>query len=112
MGVIYYCWFSLVFVGFGIMKVKYVKEKKPYLKKKKLYELAKQHCSDIPKLRDCEYRFHRGSEWLKWNSSEESEDGWITWSLFRTGAHVSLEKVLHLEAEFKATTIERKVFYL
>ena len=48
-----------------------------YLKKTKLYELAKTLMPDIPSMRNCEYRFYRGSEWLKWLSGEECEDGWI-----------------------------------
>lgn len=40
-----------------------------YLKKKKLYELAKELLKDkeIPLMKDCEYKFGRGSEWLRFS---------------------------------------------
>ena len=79
----------------------------PYLKKTKMYNIAQQLCKDVPKLKDCEYKFYRGMEWLKWYTDEECEDGWIEWSLCRTGYFISLNKEQHLESEFKAVTLSR-----
>lgn len=84
----------------------------PYLKKTKMYNLANQLCEAVPKLKDCRYKFHRGTEWLKWYTDEECEDGYIEWVLCRIGYHISLEKVQHLESEFKAVTLSRKTIYL
>lgn len=41
-----------------------------YLKKKKMYELAVANLGlfDVPKCRDCFYRFHGGFEWLKFST--------------------------------------------
>ena len=81
-----------------------------YLKKTKMHELAKALCPDVPSLRTCEYKFYHGSEWLKWNTGEECEDGWISYELYNCRAYYSLAKVQHLESEFKAVTLDRKVF--
>ena len=37
-----------------------------YLKKKKLYEIVKKLLADkkLPPLKNCEYKFYRGAEWL------------------------------------------------
>ena len=60
-----------------------------YLKKKKLYELTKELLKDkeIPLMKDCEYRFHRGLEWLNFSGvgddchhyriSSQSAGNWV-----------------------------------
>lgn len=77
-----------------------------------MFELAKKICFDIPKMKECEYKFYRGSEWLIWFANEDCEDGYISWEIYRTGYFVSLNKIQHLESEFKAVTLERKTYYL
>lgn len=46
-----------------------------YLKKKKLYELTKELLKDkrIPLMKDCEYRFCRGAEWLHFSGSGDDK---------------------------------------
>ena len=43
-----------------------------YLKKTKMYNIAKSvfDILDMPVLKDCEYRFYRGTEWLRFSSAE------------------------------------------
>ena len=77
-----------------------------------MYNLAQQLCEDIPKLKHCKYSFYRGSEWLKWNADEECEDGWLEWKLYKMGNLLSLEKVQHLESEFKAISVRKVCFNL
>lgn len=85
-----------------------------YLGKKKLHQMA---CYDAPSdgkppiMKNCEYKFYRGSEWLKWVSTEECEDGWIEWQLYNCKAYYSLEKVQHLESEFRAVSLYRMLIY-
>lgn len=76
-----------------------------------MHELAKSLCPDVPPMRECEYKFYRGSEWLKWMCDEECEDGWISFELCNDKSYYSLEKVHHFESEFKAVTLDRKVFF-
>ena len=43
-----------------------------YLKKKKLYELVKngmRYPDDLPKMKDCTYRFFSGFEWLSFTGA-------------------------------------------
>lgn len=87
-------------------------ERLSYLKKTKMHCLAQQLCEDVSIMKDCKYLFYRGCEWLKWNSDEECEDGWLEWKLYRIGNFLSLEKVQHLESEFKAITVKRECFNL
>ena len=51
-----------------------------YLGKKKLYErmqeLSSQIGCEIPKMKDCEYKFYRGDEWLKWEYYEKDRNGY------------------------------------
>lgn len=81
-----------------------------YLKKTKMHELAKSLVPDIPPVRKCEYKFYRGSEWLTWYPGEECNDGWIEYRLYSCRSYYSLDKVQHLESEFKEVTLDRKVF--
>lgn len=81
-----------------------------YLKKTKMHDLAKSLMADVPPVRDCEYKFYRGSEWLKWTSDEECGDGWIRFELYVCKSYYSLEKVQYLESEFKSVVLDRKVF--
>ena len=89
--------------------------KVPYLKKTKLFEFAKEICPDAPKkMKDCEYKFYRGTEWLKWSSTEDAPDGdgWIKWEICKMGYRVSLNKEQHLESEFAIKNLERRNFWL
>lgn len=44
-----------------------------YLKKKKMYEVAKYfHGDDMPKMIDCRYRFHGGWEWLDFTLNDNT----------------------------------------
>ena len=83
-----------------------------YLGKKKMYEMA---CSispcKLPLMKNCEYKFYRGSEWLKWLSDEECDDGWIQWELYVCKAYYSLEKVQYLESANKAISLSRAFSY-
>lgn len=87
-----------------------MKKKVDYLKKTKMHELAKTLCPDVPALRYCEYKFYRGSEWLKWCADEECEDGYIGFELYNCPGYHSLDKVQYLDSEFKAVGLERKVY--
>ena len=81
-----------------------------YLKKKKMHSIAQELCYEkVPALKDCEYKFYRGSEWLKWFADEECEDGYIQWEFYCCRSYYSFEKVQHLESENKAVTLERYV---
>ena len=89
--------------------------KVPYLKKTKMFEFAKKICSEPPKkMKDCEYKFYRGSEWLIWYSDEPAPDGdgWLKWEMYKMGYYVSLNLIQSLESEFKSVTLERKHFHL
>ena len=81
-----------------------------YLKKTKMHKLACELRDDVPMLKDCEYKFYRGSEWLKWYADEECDDGYIQWELYVCKTYCSLSKVQHLESEFKAITLGRQIF--
>lgn len=80
-----------------------------YLKKKKMYELAVSICPDVPALKDCEYKFYRGSEWLQWCSDEDCEDGYIGFKLFHCASYHSLDKLQYLGSESKVLQLDRKV---
>ena len=78
-----------------------------YLKKSKMYELACCLTSDVPKMKYCEYKFYRGSEWLEWYTGECCDDGYISCQIYRCRSFVSFERIQHLDSEFKAVTLKR-----
>ena len=83
-----------------------------YLKKSKMYQLACSLTPDVPKMKYCEYKFHRGSEWVEWYTGEYCDDGYILCQIYRRRSFVSFERIQHLDSEFKAVTLERFIYDL
>ena len=79
--------------------------KRPYLRKMKMYTLAKYLCRDISLMKDCEYSFYRGSEWLEWDSKKQDDEGRNEWKLYISGNTVLLEKKKYLYGEEKYVTL-------
>lgn len=77
-----------------------------YLKKNKMYDLARYLFSDIPCMRKCEYKKYRGLEWLKW-FGEYVEDGFTEYRLCVQGSYFSFEKVQYLDSASKCVILER-----
>lgn len=66
-----------------------------YLKKKKMYELAKIFIGDkVPIMKECGYKFYSGYETLSFNIYQESEDRIISYEF----TSLSLGKWIHIEA--------------
>lgn len=58
-----------------------------YLKKTKMYEIAKSlGLHDMPKLKDCNYSFSHGAEWLTFSNSEY----YVKLSVLFAGAWIKL----------------------
>lgn len=78
-----------------------------YLKKKKLFEIAKSLIafeSDL-KLKDCAYRFYRGTEWLRLY-----DDSYIyELCAMYGGKYLSLEKFYYNEKSDNRIIVERSV---
>lgn len=80
-----------------------------YLKKTKMYDLAKFLYPGIPGIRKCEYKKFNGFEWLNWTDIDDDAlgDGWIEYSLCCHGSYFSFEKLHHFESCFKCRTVYR-----
>ncbi|MBQ7776404.1 MAG: hypothetical protein IJ379_10850 [Lachnospiraceae bacterium] len=78
-----------------------------YLKKAKMFELLQMLIVDKDcslKLKYCEYKFYRGSEWLKFCN----DDG-IIFSLYHKGVGVSLD-LSYLDGYDREISIDRLTF--
>lgn len=77
-----------------------------YLKKKKMFELAKRlfdlDC-DV-KLCDCEYRFHRGSEWLTLH-----DDTYCYQIYARSGGNYLTTEIFFYDDDWNRVEISRKI---
>lgn len=77
-----------------------------YLKKTKMHELAKKIFTldcDV-KLKDCEYKFYRGSEWLRLN------DNTYCYEIYAShgGRFLSVETFIY-DDDFNRIEVSRKV---
>lgn len=98
--------------GGVIMKV-------PYFKKKKMYELVSEFLPDmeIPKLIQCEYKFYRGSEWLKFSCcKKDTADSVVFVNLYHCGYCVVLDLEYRRAFEYDETEkkfrVSKRVFYM
>lgn len=88
--------------------------KVPYLKKKKMYDFAKQICPEIPQMKRCVYKFNDGSEWLVWDSAEkcENENDYIFFEMWKMGYMILIYKRYRIEELRMTKTLWCKEFRL
>lgn len=77
-----------------------------YLKKTKMYELAKELVPGIDGIRSCTYKFYRGTEWLKFGDDEYYYDFCIM------GVHVSLDVFYYDELTDARVDVNRICYVL
>jgi len=70
-----------------------------YLKKTKIRSILLGLGVPVLALKDCSYRFYRGSEWLRFDDYE----------VYVTGSYMSINRLFYDELEDKYYTLERRV---
>lgn len=81
-----------------------------YLKKTRLYLAMKELFPgrEICKLKDCTYRFHRGTEWLR-GSFCDTEDNEFELCSFSCGNYLSFEEYRYDDYDDKRILINRAI---
>lgn len=62
-----------------------------YLKKTKIRNILLDLGYTVPALKDCTYRFYRGSEWLKFFVSVSDDGQEIYYNVYVSGSYMSIE---------------------
>ena len=81
-----------------------------YLKKKKMYELLKQLEPEfsIPIMKECKYRFFRGSEWLSIPVYETLECDYI--EMYHSKSCITVTFYIWDDESERLISIDRKVY--
>lgn len=76
-----------------------------YLKKSRMYEIAKRLGYQVPVMKACEYRFYRGTEWLRFHDDSYLYEICASYG----GKYLSVNTYYYDEGIYKRVLLSRKL---
>lgn len=82
-----------------------------YLKKKKLYELVEKLLKDkkLPLMKECQYRFYHGVEWLSFVGVGDDEN-WYKVASQCNGNWINIEEFGYIDEESEPVVIRSDIY--